>query len=56
MISTDRDDGSCGKGIAAENGTVAHTLPFGRDEKIGATVTAEAVLCYWIGGSLPRCR
>ena len=45
MISTDRDQGSCGKGIAAENGGAAHALSFGRDEKIGATVTAIGRCC-----------
>ena len=39
MISADRDIGLRGKGKAAENGRVAHAPPFGRDEKIGATVT-----------------
>ena len=54
MISADRDFGLRGKGKAAENGRVAHTPPFGRDEKIGATVTAPAVLCYWIFDALSR--
>ena len=54
MISADRDVGLRGKGKAAENGRVAHTPPFGRDEKIGATVTAFAVLCYWIFDALSR--
>ena len=47
MISTDRDSGPCGKGDAAEKGYVAHTVLFGRDENIGATVTAEAVVSYY---------
>ena len=50
MISADRDVGLRGKGKAAENERVAHAPPFGRDEKIGATVTDEmiSVLRYWI--------
>ena len=39
MISADGDEGPRGKGRAAENVRVAHALAFGRDEKIGATVT-----------------
>ena len=54
MISADGDKGLRGKGKAAENVRVAHTLAFGRDEKIGATVTALAVLCYWIFDALSR--
>ena len=54
MISADGDEGPRGKGRAAENVRVAHALAFGRDEKIGATVTVLAVLCYWIFDALSR--
>ena len=53
MISADRDVGLRGKGKAAENVRVAHTLAFGRDEKIGATVTAMrcCAIGYWTDAS-----
>ena len=48
MISTGMGIALCGKGEAAERVNFPKKFALGRDENIGATVIAFAVLRYWI--------
>ena len=46
MINAERDLALRGKGVAAEKRHASRAVLFGRDDNIGATVTASAVVSY----------